>query len=446
MNKNFLSLTSLFFLFYSFLWCQNTILLINADSVVGYKINESSVRDFVGNVHLRQGRVDLFCNKAIHYIEENKAILFGSVKIVQDTLVLISEYIEYDGNKSIASSNTAIEIKDPQNYLKAKFGSYNFKTRVANFYEDVYYEEKKSKLTAKNVDYDRSNQIIYAFGKVRLETDSLLLFSDTLVYSKSNNVLNAYSNVYTKGKYEPLEVFCGKLFFDRKNNFSKSYENPRLILVDTIKIENDTNAKKLDSLFLFADTLFSQRDNDGISIKFTNSVRLFKGELTSKGDYGILYRNKGVGFLVGSPQLWYDSTEFRGDSLFFVFKDNKVSLVEFIRNALILSPSNIDTSYIQKIQSDTIKVFFSDNKIDYILGIGNSKTNYFLKNDETGEIQLANYISESVIISFVNNEVDNVLWKGNVSGEVIPKIIFEKNIDKYYSYPKDFLKNKPLLY
>lgn len=438
-NLVFLLLSIPYFILHS----QNPILLVNADSIVGYRVNDSPVRDFVGNVHLRQGNVDLYCNRATHYIVENKAILIGSVKITQDTLILLSEHIEYDGNKLLATSSSKVEIKDPQNYLKANYGQYNFKTKVANFFENVVFEEKEARLISQKLDFNRTSQQIYAFGDVKLETDSVIIFCDTLVYSKSDNVLLANSNVKTIAKFEGIEILSGKLFLDRKSKFSKSFEDPRLIIIDTIRVENDTIETKLDTLSLFADTLISKSKDGETFFLFVNNVKLLKNEIIAIGNYGVFYREEEAGFLVGSPFLWYDSTEFSGDSLFFLFKDKKISSLKFIGRAEILSPSNIDSSYINKIQADTIEVYFNDNKVDFVFGIGNTKTNYFLKNEETNEIQLANYLSERIKINFFENEVDNVIWLGNVSGEVIPKIIFEKNLEKYYSYPQNYLKLKP---
>ncbi|MFN3269884.1 MAG: OstA-like protein, partial [Candidatus Kapaibacteriota bacterium] len=437
----------IFFLLFTFAcFAQNPIVLVNSDSIVGYKINESPVRDFIGNVHLRQGNIDIYCNKATHFLEENRAILVGAVRIIQDTLVLVSDYIEYDGNKSIANSSSKVEIKDPQNLLRANYGTYNFKNKIANFFESVYYEEKNAKLTAKKADFDRVNNIVYAYQNVKLESDSLILSCDTLIYSKPLNTLSALSNVETKAKYESLEILSGKMFIDRKNKFSKSYENPILMLVDTVKIEEDTIGFRLDTLFLFADTLYSNSNDTTSILRFIHNVRLFKGELVTIGEYGELYRQDEWGYLVGSPYLWYDSTELKGDSLYFLMRDKKISFVEFVGNSSILSPSNLDTLYVNRIQCDTLKIYFQNNKIDHILGIGKALTNYFLRNEETGEIQLANYISEKVVINFIDNEVDKVVWLGNVDGEVIPKIIFDKNLEKYYSLPKNFLIKKPTLH
>ncbi len=438
----FLSFSFLIFLSVS-LRSQNSIILVNADSVIGYVINNVSFRDFIGNVHLRQGNIDLFCNKAVQNLESNSAILSGSVRIVQDTLILLSEYIDFDGNKSFASSPSSIEIKDQQNFLRANFGTYDFKSKVAVFVDSVVYREKQMSIFANKVEYNRNTQVVVCYGNVNVETDSLNLSCDTLTYNKSKNTIFASSNVITKAKYENIHTHSGKLFYERAKRYSKNYESPSLLLIDTIKTTEKFENIQLDTLFIFADTLVSENLDNELVISFQKNIKLFKGDLTSIGEFGKIYEKSEWGFLIGKPVLWFDSTELRGDSLFFSFNDRRINFLAFFNNSAILTPSSFDTNWINLVISDTIKVFLDSNRVDCVLGIGNAKTSYFLKDEESGTIQLANYASDSVKIDFVENEIETVTWLGNVNGEVIPRSIFEKNLEKFYNIPRDFLIKKP---
>lgn len=434
-----------FFVTVSKLFAQNPIVLINADSVIGYSVNNSPFRDFIGNVHLKQANIDLYCNKAIQDLEANRIILSGTVQIRQDTLILNSDYIEFDANKSLASSPSRIEIKDPQNFLRANYGTYDFKSKVAIFVDSVFYMEKQISIFANKVEYNRNAQVVVCSGNVSLDADSIIMFCDTLIYNKSESKIFASSNVVTKAKYESILTMSGKLFYDRATKYSKSYETPLLLLIDTLKSMNELETIKFDTLFVFADTLISENLENELVFSFNKNIKLFKGELTIVGEFGKIYEKSEWGFLIGKPFLWLDSTEFRGDSLFFHFKNKKIDYFSFVNNASILSPTNIDTNWINIVISDTIRVFFDSNNVDYVLGIGKAKTSYFLEEEESGDIQLANYASDFVKISFVENSIESVIWLGNVAGEVIPRSIFEKNLDKFYIIPKDFLIKKPRL-
>ncbi len=424
-------------------YSQNPIVLVNADSIVGYQLKQKPVRDFVGNVHLRQGNVDLFCNRATHFIDENRAFLFGSVKIVQDTLVLLSDNIEYDGNKSVANASGRLIISDPLSSLSASSGSYSFKSKVANFLGGVVYKEKNSKLIADRIDYYRQLQIIYSFGNVTFETDSLLLKCDTLTFYRDQDKIFGSGNVILSARFEPVIMNSSYLSIDRREKITKGFGGPILIVLDTIKTDIDTIGFRLDSLIIFADTLITKQNNGNSELVFKQNIRLFKGKLTAISGYGKILRDEEIGYLVQKPFLWYDSTEFRGDSVFFVLKNQKISFVKLIGNSCVFTPSYIDTAYIQKILADTLDLYFRENQINFLLGFGNAKTSYFLKNEETNEVQLANYLSDSIRINFIDNEVFDVLWFSNVSGEVIPKVMFQKDLRKYYEFPKNYLIFKP---
>ncbi len=424
-------------------YSQNPIVLVNADSIVGYQENQKPVRDFIGNVHLRQGNVDLFCNSAKHYIEENRAFLFGSVKIIQDTLVLLSDYIEYDGNMSVANASGKLTISDPLSSLSASSGSYSFKSKLANFFGGVVYKEKNNILNADRIDYNRQLQIIYSFGNVVFETDSLLLKCDTLTFYRNEDHIFGSGNVYLFAKYEPIIMNSIYLSIDKREKITKGFGEPKLIVLDTIKTDIDTLGFRLDSLVIFADTLIAKQNDVNSELVFKENIRLFKDKLTAISGFGKILRDDEIGYLVQKPILWYDSTEFHGDSVFFVLKNQKISFVRLVGNSRVFTPSHIDTAYIQKILADTLDLYFSENRINFLLGLGNTKTSYFLRNEETNEVQLANYLSDSIRVNFIDNEVYDVLWFSNVSGEVIPKVVFQKEFTKYYEFPKNYLFFKP---
>ncbi|MCX7879099.1 MAG: hypothetical protein N2517_00350 [Ignavibacteria bacterium] len=443
MSKFFFTLFSFLFLYYSFTFAQNTIILLHSDSIVGYKLENKHIRDFIGNVRLQHNDITIHCNKAIHFVDYNKAQLIGRVSIVRDSLVLSSEFIEFDGNTSIANSWSEIVISDYTSKLRAKRGIYNFRSNIAEFFDSVTFQDEKSKLEASAIEFNRKTNVVKALKQVRLETDTLVLICDSLINNRKDGKYFAFSNVKLISKSEPFELFSNYLFYNRNDKFSLSYGNPFIIIKDTIsEMKEDSSIIKIDTMFIQSDTIsFSSTDDERFN--FFGNVKIFKNRLSAIGEDGEINKSKNYGRLNGNPKFWYDSTEFRGDSIFFTINDRRIDYIELIKNAFVLSPSNFDSAYINKIFSDTIAISFYNNEIRTLIGKSNSKTAYFIKNEDSGEILLVNYESDSIKIFFRENEVENVVWYGNVLGEVIPDIIFEKNLEKFYTYPKDFFYRKP---
>jgi lipopolysaccharide export system protein LptA len=433
-----------------FSFSQQPIQLVHSDSVIGYKIGTQNVRDFVGNVHLRQGNLDLYCGKATHFIDENKAILISNVKITQDMMILTSDYIEYDGNKSEAYSQGKIQIVDTASTLTAKRGIYYFKPRIAHFSDSVILQDKFSTIRANTIDFDRSRNISYAYENVSLENDSLQLVCDSLKYDKKQDISFAFSNVKVVMKRYPTTLYAGYLENHRQIGYTFATFSPVIVYVDSIIEQVDVNFEqnkkvRYDSLWVFADSLFSLRKEESDELVCRSNVRIFRDKFSGIAGFAKYFRNKSYGYLLDFPIVWYDSTEFRGDSITFSLNNNSLNVVNIVGNGRIYSFSRDDSRYINIIQSDTFWIYFNNNKISYLNGKGGAKTSYFLKEETNGGLNLANYVSDSLRIDFFNDEVQNVVWLGNIYGELIPQSVFSKNIETYIKIPDDFFQNKPKL-
>lgn len=421
--------------------------LIHSDSVVGYKIGVQNVRDFIGNVFLRQGNIELRCEKATHFLDNNSAILIGNVKVTQNSLSLYSDYIEFNGNLSEAMSNTNISIIESTTKLFAKKGRYNFNTNTANFEDSVKFFELDGRLISDELVFNRQTQIAIAIGKVKLETDSLIVLADTLEYDRNKLIIQAKSNAEVVTKFDNYKLLAGYFFLNRKERVSYAIKSPEVIYIDSTILSEKLNFSvekviKYDSLFIFADSVVALNHNDKFDLIFFNNVKLFRENLSATSSFAFFERHTGFGYLIGNPLAWVDSTELRGDSILFWIERNNISTIELIGNGVILSPSQINPKNLNLILSDIFWINFGKGEIRHLAGKGNCKTSYFIESDKEG-INLANYSSDSLKIYFNDGKVVSISWYGRVYGEVIPDKIFSPNLKKFYNSPSDYLILKP---
>ncbi len=450
LNQYRLPLLSFLFLFnITLLFSQQEIRLINADSIVGYKIGDQNVRDFIGNVQLRQGNIILHCNKAVHFLERNDVELIGNVQIEQDVMVLRSENIEYIGNQRLAKSKSKVFIKDTSALLSALWGEYDANTRVATFVKNVTFSEKKFNLKCEYLLYDRNNQIVSAFNNVVYSDDSVAIDCDTLFYDRKNNIYTLIGNVNIVSRISNIRILAGFVENRRNEDYSFAKDNPLAIIVDTLKesvVTNDTSYEKIDfdTLFVFCDSLYSKGKADAQEFYFDGNVKIFKSRISAIGGEGYLSRQNNIGYLKDEPFFWYDSTEFRGRVIYLHLKENKIEYVGLSNDARILTPSPSWSNLINVIESDSLNIVFKDGEISKVFGSGKSKTVYFFE-DENRALNLSIFTSDSIRVDFVNREIDNVVWLGTVYGEVVPESIFENNINKFYAPPNDYYSKKPIL-
>jgi lipopolysaccharide export system protein LptA len=194
---------------------KQPIILRYADSLVGTRGPGMDIREFVGNVVLIQGDVTVKCDRAIQYLQANKAVLTGNVHINQKELDLYTQEGVYYGNTKIATTNTKVKITDGKTTLTAGAGTYSTLKRIADFRNDV-----------------------------KIEDDSVIIYSDRLVYHKDNKNSYAYGNVLLRGKYTETYLLGDTIEHFPNDNLTYVKGNPRLFRIDTI----ETSDKSLDTL------------------------------------------------------------------------------------------------------------------------------------------------------------------------------------------------------
>ena len=131
------------------LFSQDKIELKKSDKLTGKTVDGKTVREAIGNVHFVQGNVNVFCNEAIQYIDDNKIELKGNVKIYQDTLSLFTSKATYYGTDKHAVCEGGVTLKDPNATLRADDGVYYFNDAKAIFKGDVIIINPAYRITSK---------------------------------------------------------------------------------------------------------------------------------------------------------------------------------------------------------------------------------------------------------------------------------------------------------
>ena len=175
---------------------QDKITLNHADSLIGKVINNEQVREAIGNVSLRHNELQIFCNRVVQYFDQNKAELYGNVKVIKDTMTIETPSGTYYGNEKKVTCSSGATLNDSKVTLKANYGIYYFISDIANFRGNVkIFDSKSYTIYSDELLYYRQLNKSIATGNVKIETDSTVIYSDTLNYEKLKGISNAYGNV-----------------------------------------------------------------------------------------------------------------------------------------------------------------------------------------------------------------------------------------------------------
>jgi len=397
---------------------KQPIILRYADSLVGTRGPGMDIREFVGNVVLIQGDVTVKCDRAIQYLQANKAVLTGNVHINQKELDLYTQEGVYYGNSKIATTNTKVKITDGKTTLTAGAGTYSTLKRIADFRNDV-----------------------------KIEDDSVIIYSDRLVYHKDNKNSYAYGNVLLRGKYTETYLLGDTIEHFPNDNLTYVKGNPRLFRIDTIETSDksldtleenkaeftedffdSTAAIRLDTLSVRAEFMKSILDKESNNeiFYFFDSVEIRKQSLAARADTAIYDKTEGIIRLIGVPIVWYDSTQLYSDSIIIQVPDLKIKQLHAIGNAIACSRDDTtNLAYINQVLGDEIIINFENDTINTIFSFGNAKSLYFLQMDSTGAAGLQRSSCDSIAVFFEESEVSAINWLGGISGEFHPSHLID---------------------
>ncbi|MFP4544416.1 MAG: OstA-like protein [Candidatus Kapaibacterium sp.] len=401
------------------------IVLIYADTLSGFKGNAGEVRVFNGNVHLKQGNVDVWCNTAYQYIEDNRAELIGDVMITQQTLTLYSEKVDYFGETATAFAYEGVTIIDKSTKLTANEGKYNLDRKIADFSGDVVIEDDSATIHSDAVRHYRTTEESNAYGQV------------VIIAKQSNSILSGDTI-----KHYP----------DR--NYTLAYGNPLFIQIDTVKvtelIEISPDSTQViekqitDSTVAIADTLEAYRSQGSEKYVFKNNVKIKKRNVSARAGFAEYKKSEDLISLTLTPIVWHDSTQLHGDTIYVFIPEKKLRTIRSINKALALSRDHADAPQrINQISSGEILIDIFNDDISSITGKGEAKSLYFLGSEKNYDGAAKN-AADKIEIRFDEGEPGNIHWTGAIQGEFFPENLIAGQPEKYYLPEFNWDAGKPV--
>ena len=165
------------------LFAQDKIDIKSAKSLSMQEINGEKVNVLKGNVHLRQGETDIYCDEALNYSTSNKVEAKGDVKIKQSNgTVITAEELIYNGDTKIVILKGNVILKDKSMTLVTPELEYNTQDKTAIYYKGGVINDKDSKLISDYGNYNTVTKMFTFKNKVRLYNKEHDLTTDTLFY------------------------------------------------------------------------------------------------------------------------------------------------------------------------------------------------------------------------------------------------------------------------
>ncbi len=374
---------------------KDNIVLKNADVFIGRNVNGEDVREFTGNVHLTQGNVLLWCDRAIQHLSKNEVEVFGRVKVVRDTVTLTANKGVYYGDSKKAICEDGVRLETKHVVLFADSGTY-------------FTEEKKALF----------------HSNVRVIDSTTTIFSDELTYFEKERKSIAVRNVRVINADNNVQLFGDYLEHFEETHYTKITQKPRLMQIDT-------SAKKEIDTLVVKSLVMESYDDSTKKLIATDSVAMARGPLSVRSGWARYFTRSEFIELRQAPVVWYEDNQTTGDSISLQMVHNKLQHASIRGRTFALSLS--DSAYASRYNQLTgrrIEMYFENDKLKKMAVNQNAISLYYLY-DGKAPNGCNRTSGDAITMTFVEGKIDVISIVRGIEGVYYPENMVGKKENKY---------------
>lgn len=456
---------------------EKSILKINkADDLLGEGGN-GFVR-LIGNVEMEHKNSLIYCDSAHFFREENKARLFGNVRIVDqvDPIKTTSRYAEYDGNTQLAKLRNHVVFSNDKTTLNTEYLDYDRVGNIAYYYNDGKVVDSVNVLTSERGTYEVNIEKITFTNDVVLVNPDYTMKTNDLVYltvpktaetkgltnliSKDGNTLDAQEGSFYDTQAKKFRFYDGivetetsrikarELYYSELEAYYEGRENVSVLNKERqVEVFGDVgeywderkyslvhgNALvrryfEKDTLYMASDSLISQ-DGEADSMKYLlafRSVKLVKSDMSGTADSLVYNYSDSSIQLYKDPVMWNQKSQITADSMVFYIANEELDRVSMKGDVFVITQDTI--SNFNQMKGRTMEGYFEDGQMDKIDIEGNGESLYFALQADTISQGINKTLSANIKLRFKNGAIQRVTYGIKPDGKFTPfQLVNEEN-------------------
>jgi len=441
-------------------------------------------RNNSSQVHVKHKGIELWCNEAIYYGNEDFIEAYGNVRVKQgDSINMTSKYVEYSGKTQLAYASGDVVLIDPNSKLytdvlhfdrirqqayynqKGKVvrdtsgtitstrGRYYMTSKKYQFVDNVKLVNPEYIIDTEQLDFYTESGFAFLYGPTTITSEASVIYCERGYYNTNNDT--GYFVKKSKINYNDRIVEGDSLYFDRNKSFASATNN--ITVTDTLNNsiikghyaeifrEKDSvfitkralaiTEQENDSIFMHSDTLMVTGPSDNRIIRGYYNAKMFKSNLSGKADSIHMNQKTGLTQLINfydldsdaftkkkHPILWHFESQITGDSIHLISnsKNETLDSLKVFNNAFVINKDSIGEGYNQ-ISGKRLNGLFVDNALETIDVIKNAETIYYLRNSEDELIGIDKSKSGAIKIWISENEIDELRKLNQIGGMTYPE-------------------------
>ncbi len=309
-------------------------------------------RDDSQQIHVLHEGVNMYCDQALLYSNEDFIEAYGNVKMVQgDTINMTAKYVEYSGKTKLAFASGNVILTEPnstlttdtlyfdrvkqQAYYKtggqvvrdssgtitSKIGRYYMDAKKYQFVNNVVLTHPDYKINTKHLDFYSESGYAYLYGPSTIVTDDSKTYCEKGFYDTENK--QGYGIKKTKIEYDNRVFEGDSMYFDNTRSFASATNN--ITVTDTInksiikghyaEVYKDKDSvfitkralaisvQQNDSIYVHADTLMVTGKPDKRITRAFRNTKMYKSDMSGKADSIHIDHQTGLTQLINLSRL-----------------------------------------------------------------------------------------------------------------------------------------------
>ena len=419
--------------------------------------------------------VEVWCDRAIFYQNEDFFKAFGNVKMKQgDTINMTSKYAEYNGETQFAFASDDVLLETPSNQLTTDSLFFNRKTQQAfyrsggkgkdsastitsqigryfmnlekyAFKRNVKVRNPEYKIDSERLDFYSELGHAYLYGPSTITSETSVVYCERGFYDTRKDKGFFVKN--SKIDYENRLLEGDSIYFDRQRSFASATNNIKVTDTinesvirghyaevfrekDSVFITKQPYAavkQDKDSLFISSDTLMITGKPELREMRAFYDARIYKTDLSGKADSIHTSEKTGITKMIRKPVLWSGNSQITGDTI-HLLSDTKTEQLDSLKvfyDAFMIQKDSIE-GYNQ-IKGKELFGLFEDNEIYEVDVIKNTETIFYIRDDESELVGINKSLSAKIKLLFEDQKITDVIYYKNVDSKTYPKSLFPEN-------------------
>ncbi len=437
-------------------------------------------KDNSGQVYIVHEGVEMWCDQAYVYLNDNFVKAYGNVRLTQgDTVTMRSKYGEYNGNTSFAFASGDVILTEPKTTLRtdtlyfdrvkqqayyrtggtvrdtastltSRIGRYYAESKKYQFLSNVKIVNPKYTVNSEQLDFYSESGGAYLYGESTIVSETSTVYCERGYYDTRGDT--GYFVKNSRVDYNNRILYGDSIYFDRNTSFASATNNIKVLDTlnksvirghyaevfrekDSVFITKRAVAVTLrdnDSIYVHADTLQVTGKPEHRIIKGFYRARMFKPGLTEEaptsGKCDSIYvdQQQGITKLLRDPVLWNGENQMTGDTIHILSnkQTEKLDTLKVFNNAFLIQ---IDSSGYNQVKGERLIGLFTNNQLDTVNIIKNTEAIYFFRDDDGELIGIDNTTSSSIQMYLENQQITGIRFIKKVPGKIYPPSEFPEN-------------------